>query len=199
MTGPFESGEQFTQPPKRQCWECLRRRLVCDFALPSCKKCQKAGRDCPGYNPQKPLQWIAPGKVTSRRRKTGLVPSKSKVKSNSAEAQKAVELNQRTGLRIKSAGRSFEDHVRALAVTDENEDVDVGVEELPRREWDDKDGANPQALSQASTMTLSYREELMGMPRFELTNETYDVVQAVHYCKSPLTPASTPASSMDID
>jgi hypothetical protein len=169
---------------------------VCDFTLPSCKKCEKAGKDCPGYNPQKPLHWVAPGKVTSRRRKTGPVLSKSKAKSNSAEAPKAVELNQRTGLKIKSnAERSLEHHVLAPAVTDENEDVDVGVEELPRREWDDKNGANPQALSQASTITLSYREELMDMPRFEFTNETYDVVQAVHYCKSPLAPASTPASS----
>ncbi|KAH8719501.1 fungal-specific transcription factor domain-containing protein [Phaeosphaeriaceae sp. PMI808] len=53
----------------RQCWECLKRRLVCDFTHPHCKKCQKAGKDCPGYDEQKPLQWVQTGKVTSRRRK----------------------------------------------------------------------------------------------------------------------------------
>lgn len=53
----------------RQCWECLKRRLVCDHTLPHCQKCIKAGRDCPGYDENKPLQWVAPGKVTSRTRK----------------------------------------------------------------------------------------------------------------------------------
>lgn len=63
---PAESGEK---KATRQCWECLKRRLVCDHTLPHCKKCIKAGKDCPGYDEQKPLQWVEPGKVTSRRRK----------------------------------------------------------------------------------------------------------------------------------
>ncbi|KAF2822970.1 hypothetical protein CC86DRAFT_356812 [Ophiobolus disseminans] len=58
----------------RQCWECLKRRLVCDHTLPHCKKCQKTGKDCPGYDEQKPLQWVQPGKVTSRRRKKDSPP-----------------------------------------------------------------------------------------------------------------------------
>jgi hypothetical protein len=66
-----ESGEK---KASRQCWECLKRRLVCDHTLPGCKKCEKAGRDCPGYDEQKPLQWIQPGKVTSRRRKKDSPP-----------------------------------------------------------------------------------------------------------------------------
>lgn len=63
---PAESGEK---KATRQCWECLKRRLVCDHTLPHCKKCQKAGKDCSGYDDQKPLQWVEPGKVSSRRRK----------------------------------------------------------------------------------------------------------------------------------
>ncbi|KAH7091343.1 fungal-specific transcription factor domain-containing protein [Paraphoma chrysanthemicola] len=59
----------------RQCWECLKRRLVCDHTLPHCKKCQKAGKECPGYDEQKPLQWVEPGKVTSRRRKKNSPPT----------------------------------------------------------------------------------------------------------------------------
>ncbi|KAI4612842.1 hypothetical protein J4E80_006897 [Alternaria sp. BMP 0032] len=53
----------------RQCWECFKRRLVCDRTLPQCKKCTKAGKECPGYNDQKPLQWVEPGHVTIRPKK----------------------------------------------------------------------------------------------------------------------------------
>jgi hypothetical protein len=66
--------ESGVERANRQCWECLRRRLVCDHALPHCKKCVKAGKECPGYDAQKPLQWVEPGKVTSRRRKKDLTP-----------------------------------------------------------------------------------------------------------------------------
>ncbi|CAN9174822.1 unnamed protein product [Alternaria alternata] len=60
----------------RQCWECLKRRLVCDRTLPLCKKCPKAGKECPGYNEQKPLQWLEPGKVSLRPRKRNSPPKK---------------------------------------------------------------------------------------------------------------------------
>lgn len=68
---PSESGEE---KATRQCWECLKRRLVCDHTLPHCKKCQKAGKDCPGYSETKPLSWVPTGKVTSRRRKNNSSP-----------------------------------------------------------------------------------------------------------------------------
>jgi hypothetical protein len=66
-----QSGEK---KATRQCWECLKRRLVCDHTLPHCKKCIKTGKECPGYDEQKPLQWVEPGKVTSRRRKKDSPP-----------------------------------------------------------------------------------------------------------------------------
>ncbi|KAI9044813.1 Zn(II)2Cys6 transcription factor [Aspergillus affinis] len=53
---------------RRQCWECRRRRLVCDSARPACNKCRAAGTECPGYSGNKPLKWITPGKVKSRNR-----------------------------------------------------------------------------------------------------------------------------------
>ena len=53
----------------RQCWECFRRRLVCDRTLPLCGKCTKTGKKCPGYSDQKPLQWVEPGRVTIRPKK----------------------------------------------------------------------------------------------------------------------------------
>jgi hypothetical protein len=52
----------------RQCWECFRRRLVCDFSRPGCKKCETVGTDCPGYSKHKPLKWLAPGEVASKKR-----------------------------------------------------------------------------------------------------------------------------------
>ncbi|KAB5513132.1 putative C6 finger domain protein [Coniochaeta sp. 2T2.1] len=57
--------------PKRHCWECRRRCLVCDFARPACKRCTSSGTLCPGYSDAKPpqLRWLAPGRVTSRRHK----------------------------------------------------------------------------------------------------------------------------------
>ncbi|WEW59556.1 hypothetical protein PRK78_005030 [Emydomyces testavorans] len=60
--------------PKRQCWECLRRRLVCDFSRPACNKCCAAGVVCPGYDERKPLTWLTPGQVTSRSRRRPPLP-----------------------------------------------------------------------------------------------------------------------------
>lgn len=56
-------------PKNHHCWECRRRRLVCDSTKPVCKKCQVAKIVCPGYDEKQPLRWLKPGKVTSRTRK----------------------------------------------------------------------------------------------------------------------------------
>lgn len=89
MMKKTQSGEN---KATRQCWECLKRRLVCDHTLPGCKKCQKAGKECPGYDEQKPLQWIQTGKVTSRRRKKDSPP---KIYAVTEEAPKCTELESR--------------------------------------------------------------------------------------------------------
>ncbi|KAH8879813.1 hypothetical protein GQ53DRAFT_853224 [Thozetella sp. PMI_491] len=51
---------------KQPCWECLRRRLVCDCTLPFCNKCRLANITCPGYSEKKPVKWLPPGKIKSR-------------------------------------------------------------------------------------------------------------------------------------
>ncbi|KAI0456998.1 putative C6 finger domain protein [Xylaria acuta] len=53
------------------CWECSRRRLVCDSTRPVCRRCLLAGIPCPGYNHVEPsrLKWLAPGRVVSRTRR----------------------------------------------------------------------------------------------------------------------------------
>ncbi|KAF0319273.1 C6 zinc finger domain protein [Colletotrichum asianum] len=51
---------------RKQCWECQRRRVVCDAVRPVCGKCKATGVVCPGYEDKKPLTWLAPGKVKTR-------------------------------------------------------------------------------------------------------------------------------------
>lgn len=47
------------------CWECSKRRLVCDMRTPKCQKCRVRRVDCPGYQ-HKPLQWMRPGQTRSK-------------------------------------------------------------------------------------------------------------------------------------
>ncbi|KAH6651754.1 hypothetical protein BKA67DRAFT_337046 [Truncatella angustata] len=35
--------------PSKGCLACLKRRVKCDEGKPQCQRCQKAGRECPGY------------------------------------------------------------------------------------------------------------------------------------------------------
>lgn len=57
------------ETPRRHCWECLRRRLVCDSTRPVCNRCRSSGIVCPGYGEQQPLRWVKPGRVTARSRR----------------------------------------------------------------------------------------------------------------------------------
>ncbi|KAL4810033.1 fungal-specific transcription factor domain-containing protein [Aspergillus unguis] len=50
------------------CYTCRRRRIICDNGLPTCRKCQDAGKECLGY--QKPLVWVKGG-VASRGKMMG--------------------------------------------------------------------------------------------------------------------------------
>ena len=72
---PWERQSPTPPDDKRPCWECLRRRLVCDYTRPTCMKCVKSGIVCPGFGNAKPLKWLTPGSVTFRRRKD--VPTRS--------------------------------------------------------------------------------------------------------------------------
>uniref|UniRef100_A0A0B7K142 Zn(2)-C6 fungal-type domain-containing protein n=1 Tax=Bionectria ochroleuca TaxID=29856 RepID=A0A0B7K142_BIOOC len=79
---------------KRHCWECLRRRLVCDSTHPVCNRCSTAGVVCPGYENTQPLKWLAPGRVKVRNRRPKGTSS-AKVTKNSCKAVVAA----RTGAR----------------------------------------------------------------------------------------------------
>lgn len=56
------------------CWECRRRRLVCDFVRPRCRKCESRGVACPGYGGKKPLRWLPPQQVNSKGPEKTVVP-----------------------------------------------------------------------------------------------------------------------------
>ncbi|KAJ0360145.1 hypothetical protein COL154_007732 [Colletotrichum chrysophilum] len=69
---------------RKQCWECQRRRVVCDAVRPVCGKCKATGVVCPGYEDKKPLTWLAPGKVKTRtwkRKKPATTKESSKTTS----------------------------------------------------------------------------------------------------------------------
>ncbi|KAJ3499398.1 hypothetical protein NLG97_g374 [Lecanicillium saksenae] len=52
----------------KPCWECFKKRRVCDFSRPSCLKCVSRCLRCPGYD-QKPLKWLQPGQTRSKGRR----------------------------------------------------------------------------------------------------------------------------------
>jgi hypothetical protein len=75
-----------TPADRPHCWECRRRRLVCDGAQPVCTKCRTARIVCPGYADKKPLTWLAPGQVMSRARRKK-APGLRKTANNSKNQQ----------------------------------------------------------------------------------------------------------------
>ncbi|KAH8805517.1 C6 zinc finger domain-containing protein [Xylogone sp. PMI_703] len=83
------------ETPKRHCWECLRRCLVCDSTRPACNRCSTSLIQCPGYSEIKPsrLRWLAPGRVTSRSRKLkGASPTNPGNEQDETGANSTTEL-----------------------------------------------------------------------------------------------------------
>ena len=58
-----------------QCHNCRKRRIRCDSALPTCKKCARKGIDCPGYGKKKPLVWLEGGGYQNQHLTEGNKPS----------------------------------------------------------------------------------------------------------------------------
>ncbi|CAG7928053.1 unnamed protein product [Penicillium olsonii] len=74
------------QVRKVHCGECLRRRLVCDFEVPGCRRCARSGVECPGYGDSAKvrLRWVTPGETNSKKRKGPLSRQKNKNSPTSA-------------------------------------------------------------------------------------------------------------------
>jgi hypothetical protein len=252
----MDTSDKGERKATRQCWDCLKRRLVCDHTLPHCKKCQKAGRECSGYDEQKPLQWIETGKVTSRRRKKDsppklyTFPSREKEQASGEPASLCSDPHETPGsqtLQVSEAVSSdvtlpsFEEHFTAwrsyvdfqLAYTcfaAENEAqwnhlAEDGIEKMLRelafkqvKSAQDvekifqiggkakiEEVVSKQQHDEAGKMLRSEREPLkrlerllwgmrvMDLPSYDLSNETSEVVQAVHYCKRHVSCCATSA------
>ncbi|KAF2107717.1 fungal-specific transcription factor domain-containing protein [Lophiotrema nucula] len=136
-------------PPaaKRQCWECLKRRLVCDYTQPSCKKCINAGRECPGYDEKKPLKWLDPGRVTSksknksRQRKHHLPPPDD---SNSAEATPTSRTSSEESLSLTTRNSGSSSAYGAFVTG--GDDVEDLVDQIYALDWRDDTSDIVQAV-----------------------------------------------------
>lgn len=72
------------------CWTCRRRRLRCDSLMPSCAKCTKAGIQCLGYRPEKPLVWVGLGRRGHKKLSTVMTPA-SMAAAAAAASSKGAE------------------------------------------------------------------------------------------------------------
>ncbi|EAW15253.1 C6 zinc finger domain protein [Aspergillus clavatus NRRL 1] len=93
-----------TEPTKgRRCWECRRRRVVCDFSIPECNKCRAAGVECPGYDAKKPLRWLDPGRVSSRTRKKKVAVAQQKNEGESTDDQDKQPVSADDQLQVRAS------------------------------------------------------------------------------------------------
>ncbi|KAF2680530.1 hypothetical protein K458DRAFT_479847 [Lentithecium fluviatile CBS 122367] len=189
----------------RQCWECLKRRLVCDFTLPHCKKCLKNGRQCSGYDEKKPLQWVEPGQVLSRRRR--------KAPSKEQGSDMRVPRPRKCSDKESSSDDSTEDTTSAKT----SKDV---MKEFSERftPWKDDDIDEVMALADRITIKMVVSEkrheeaqkmlrkvegpekalralermlkwvEQEDIPTYNLRSDASEVVQAVHYLNTRMYP-----------
>lgn len=176
----------------RQCWECLKKRLVCDLTLPHCKKCGKRATVCPGYGAQRPLQWLPAGKVSSKGPKSRLrygqvVVVDSEPQFDEAQFQKdwheymaecnandkldfyakASELYKADNLAVELSDRARLRMVVSRGLKNEAKTI-LNIE------------GDPLAVLRRMMRMM----ELEDLPTYNLRSETCEVVQAVQYCTS---------------
>lgn len=158
---------------QRSCWECSRRRLVCDEDRPTCRKCRDAGIVCPGYSGAKPLRWLAPGRVTARIRKK---PNRRKGDSEAAGGTSKAKA------KAKRAAA-------ANATTSESNGAspgpsDAGAEEIGQLSLYEGGGKVSDVPRRPEPNWFAW-EIPRSLPRgLFVTNET-EVVQATYYCTAP--------------
>ena len=196
-----------TRKATRQCWECLKRRLVCDYTMPHCNKCVKKGRECPGYDAKKPLQWVETGKITSRKRTK---PSKKSELSITVLDSRPLQMDSssdssRSHYTDSSGERSDEDHHvdaneqrmiyhSSLAKIESPEEADrvISIESKEQIKKVLKNGSREEAAKMLSLerdplkglrRVLRYMH-MENLPTYNLRSEACEVVQAIHYCTS---------------
>lgn len=177
---------------KRQCWACIKKRLVCDYTRPACKKCKSAGIDCPGYNQKKPLKWLETGKVTSRKPPTrqGTAAVSRKGKKNTSTSVTCVSAARRAPvvpIATRGDWRSMAGLISFSSKDDGGGDTTIGVEvgAVGSKKRGVRDG-NMDVLFETGTYAVSaetlYCSDADLLPRNFLRDETAEIVQAVHFC-----------------
>lgn len=144
---------------RKHCWECLRRRLVCDSVRPVCDRCRTSGLVCPGYDEKQPLRWVQPGRVTARsRRKPKAKAGASVLAKRGASGTTAVDgeltkVNTADRVSVREGNCSSDDELqkefRALYLLGRNQ---------------------PRTLD--------------AIMRYDITSENFAGVQASYICKS---------------
>lgn len=195
--------EKPTQKASRQCWECHKRRLVCDYTMPHCKKCLKKGRECPGYDAQKPLQWVETGKITSRKRTKPskraelVVPvfeSKSSLSDEShSDTSGSLIVNRSEDEDIAEAMQIRFAYQRAFSDKHSIEEVNE-ILQLGNRDKIEEVLEKGLVLEAAKMLKIE-KDPLKGLrrilryirlenlPTYNLQSEASEVVQAIQYCR----------------
>ena len=194
----------------RQCWDCLKRRLVCDFTLPHCKKCSKNGRQCSGYDEKKPLQWVEPGHILSRKRRKP--PPKEQATTMRSPRIRELEKDcssdehsgETSGQYTEALTKEYTDIVaaasKAQAVSYIGEVLDIcdriTIKLIVSGKRQDEAQKILKHRAKSPEKALMILEHLLhvleteDIPTYNLRNDAADAVQAVHYCAKPTIPHS---------
>jgi hypothetical protein len=181
----------------RQCWDCLKRRLVCDFSLPHCKKCVKAGRQCSGYDKKKPLQWVESGQILSRKRCKA--PSKERGSTMRVPPSKNVPGKESSSDENSDGATSLTKEYIELANTATIKDIDDDLMSLADRITIElvvsehrheeaqkimKKAKTPEKAMESLEHVLRWMKQ-EDLPSYDLRDDTCEIVQAVHYSAEP--------------
>ncbi|SPO06502.1 uncharacterized protein DNG_09192 [Cephalotrichum gorgonifer] len=181
-----------TSSGQQSCWECARRRLVCDSSRPACDKCRSSGIVCPGYADAKPLRWLAPGRVTSRVRRKGKGGGKKATSPKSTDG-KSASTSPSASTSASAATTGSTSGTKSTVVPSQNSDSSSDCAGLSDESWSSDDWQvsswTPVAAEELRTGVVSPRAAVdLFVPRVGLVSETAEIVQATYYFNNHVYP-----------
>lgn len=168
----------------QHCWGCRKRRVVCDLGRPGCAKCARIGIECPGYGKQKPLQWLAVGRVKC----------KEKRKKSPSAAPTAKQANRKMAVPTTShATIDMSESQEQLRGTPESEgDIFIKDQEFASDAYirNQEVASDTYSRDQEFTSGTCHRDPEFASSSFYgkfanmlVNDETTDVIQATWHCK----------------
>ena len=181
-----------TTPPstdQKSCWECSRRRLVCDETHPTCRKCSDVGIVCPGYSNAKPLRWLAPGRVNARIRRKPRRKAEGKGEGAAAKGGKGAKTKTTLPalpVRHRDNG-SASTAPSALSSTGFlTGSTDVALSSLPSEPGTSSEEVADVELVRPTEGGGALTWDTWGVPqavsRYIFASEETEIVQATYYC-----------------